>query len=714
MSGLSVKFLPLFTLKNLALTASALVLAVVLCFSFSPSVAFAAVNCTTAYDTGTPGFFPGTQSPYDTCVRTNADQGLDATGQPLGNGDSTGGEDEGPRDGNFITDSVMKILAMMTWTAFSMIATLMGLAGMLLNMAVNMFILDFGNSFAGSSGMLAAWEVLRNFAYIFIIGGIVYLGLSVIPGLVNYEGKKSIAKLMIFAVLLNFSYFITGTVIDITNAVSTAIYKQALPDDSACASAGNQSILGTLGDSACANSVGISGAAFAASGLSGVLNAGDGSREAIANALDDPGQEFILYALMLIFVTVCTFVFAAMAFLLLSRTIVLIFLLVTSPLGFVALAIPHMEELGKRWWKALIDNILYAPAALILILIALKIAGGINIGSNGQLLLAAAMQGETIGINGIMMFLIVMGLLYASVSIAQSFSIFGSGAVMDSGKNALKGLSLARNLLPNRNKPVDEKRGSPRQSLQDGKDNGVSRARNALRSFPKAPVSTTPLPKRGDRPIDAFKPAPLTPARTQVNVRPITPEKGARSTSANTAVATEKPTPTQTRQNIDRAVVVRQQMRTTKSSAELGKLQKELQQLSSMVALANVGDGGSEANDDYILAEKDLRANDERLAENKEAMEKLTQEIKDLERSNGPSRTEELEQKRQALHEEERLGKTYGEQRLTLLTRIEGLHTKPEKPAQSAAAIPSGAPAGSGILRNDVGPVSSSQLNALF
>jgi len=106
-------------------------------------------------------------------------------------------------------------------------AWLVGVAALALDYAMYYTVVVMGSYVKGLSGVGIAWQVLRDIGNIFLIFGFLAVGISIILESERYGfGKKMIPMLLVGAVFLNFSLFISEAVIDIGNLFATQIYSQ--------------------------------------------------------------------------------------------------------------------------------------------------------------------------------------------------------------------------------------------------------------------------------------------------------------------------------------------------------------------------------------------------------------------------------------------------------------------------------------------------------
>lgn len=340
-------------------------------------------------------------------------------------------EDAASFFGGGILGAVTSPITVMMWIVFKISSVLLGVAGLIFNWAILVVVFNFATYFGNSQGMLLAWGILRDFGNIILLFGFVFMGIATVLDLHSYPWKKTLPKLVIFAVLLNFSLFISEAVIDATNVVSSTLYQQTYgaASGSGCA----------LGDVNCLVNTGMAGT------LMQRLQISDAYRESIDSALagftdqfSRPIENILKYVLLSLVTTVVAVVLFAGAFMLISRAVILAFLMVTSPIGFVGMAVPELENMARDWWKKLVDQALFAPVFFILLIASLKMTDGLGqLIGKGSLLDALSLQNvsETSGV--LIFFVMTIGFFIGSLMLAQRFGIYGSEAVTQSGMNVI-------------------------------------------------------------------------------------------------------------------------------------------------------------------------------------------------------------------------------------------------------------------------------------
>lgn len=309
-------------------------------------------------------------------------------------------------DATIVKPIVMFILTFSGW--------ILGLAGVFFNWVIIKTVFQFGTYFGTSEGMLTAWGVLRDISNIGLLFGFIFMGVLLI---LNVDGgghghgggmsaKKAIPRLIIFAVLLNFSLFASQAVIDVSNAFSAQFATLA---GASCDSIENSG--------ECAN-VGISGQIMQMAGIGSIWS--DGIMKGV-------GTDSIVLLGLSLFVIITAMVLIAAGIMLVIRVVILSLLMVTSPIGFAGMVIPGLQGIANRWWHMLISQSFFAPVMLLLIFISLKLAESLNPDGDP---IVKAFTGESSGVAGnmqvLVVFAVVIGFMIASLAAAAKMGALGA------------------------------------------------------------------------------------------------------------------------------------------------------------------------------------------------------------------------------------------------------------------------------------------------
>ena len=289
-----------------------------------------------------------------------------------------------------------------------------GVFDALLNISMSSF-----SSIIDSAGINTAWTIIRNVLNVSFIFILLYIAISIILGSFGPKKKSTVAGVVISALLINYSMFITRLIIDFGNIIAVALYNAP-------------------------------GGAFNSAALMGGLQI---QTILSPDNLTSTGQISSLILMVIEMVLLCVFMstlFKGIIFML-GRLVALLALLALSPFGFVGLGIPWLKDKADEWWTNLIGQVFLLPVFLFFLMmtsIMLKAAQDI-IGvfnsdvtnfsthvSNGSALAngnsATAFQpGQWI------YFCLIIGMLHLSVKMTKKMS-GGVGDVMDKAVAGMK------------------------------------------------------------------------------------------------------------------------------------------------------------------------------------------------------------------------------------------------------------------------------------
>lgn len=330
---------------------------------------------------------------------------------------------------------ILAPVAVISFVILAFSSFLLWLAGILFNWSLAYLVFNFGVYFGNSTGLLLAWGILRDFGNIILLFGFVYMGIQTILNIGNYDTGKTLSRLVIFAVLLNFSLFISEAIIDTANGLTTTLYSQTSTcdiTDTDCLI--NHGIASEILDRASIMSaLGFGGASNLSSrNLSGADSRAEGDLQFAegSNYFTNPIGETLKFLGLALLVTTAAVVLIAGALMLISRAIHLTFLMVVSPIGFAGMAVPWLEKMAKDWWDALVKQALFAPVFLLLLFVSLKLLDGLDGLAGGEGGIASAIQStNAIDTGPIVFFALVIGFMIASLLVAKKFGIYGAEAI---------------------------------------------------------------------------------------------------------------------------------------------------------------------------------------------------------------------------------------------------------------------------------------------
>ncbi len=327
---------------------------------------------------------------------------------------------------------VISVFAIIGNAMLNIFALFTGIAGYILDRAVDYTIVGMGKHTRDIGAIETGWKVFRDLSNIVIIFVLLVIGIATIlqpyQGLENYGAKALLAKLIVVALLINFSLFFTQVIIDSSNLISLQFYNK-ITEKSVVVGGEDIVIIETVGEKY-----------MQAFGLTTLYDGKEIFKPERLSGKNTFLEIFLTSVLGSVVFLVSAFAFLAGAFLLISRFVVLIFLMILAPLAFVGMILPSLSKHASKWWGALMRYAFFAPAYMILTWFVIEVINsdsfGLSIGLNETSSFASAITGGNMAI--IFNFIIVIAFIIASVLISNYFGIIGSNAVIKWGHAARK------------------------------------------------------------------------------------------------------------------------------------------------------------------------------------------------------------------------------------------------------------------------------------
>jgi hypothetical protein len=335
----------------------------------------------------------------------------------------------------------VSLLANIAYYLMSAAGYLLGLVGIVFNWVIVITVFQFSVYFGNSQGMLAAWGILRDVGNICILFGFIYLGITIILDINGEGARKALPRLLIFAALLNFSLFAGEAVVDVANVLSATLYKQA---GNSTFGASNTTALSSTA------TTGATGATVYSTqvGIAGLIMQDTGTGGALAPKTQPTGDAAHLFAYVgtTVFILIVMAVLLAGSIIFFIRAVLLCLLLVISPLGFAAMAIPRFAAQGKQWQNMLIQNAFFAPMFLLLIFAGLKVmeAAHQSLDPSNTKSLADALAAPGSSIGGVLLvFGLTIGFMIAAFQFARSSSVIGGQFATNFAEKTVRGVARA-------------------------------------------------------------------------------------------------------------------------------------------------------------------------------------------------------------------------------------------------------------------------------
>lgn len=231
---------------------------------------------------------------------------------------------------------------MLSWLAYWLITLMANLLVVVVNILVA--VAQY-NNFLGAPAVERGWVIVRDIANMFFIVVLLIIAFGTILRLENYRYNRLLARLIVMAILVNFSKFIAGFFIDFGQIIMLT-FVNAWRD----VAAGN--ITHALG-------------------LTEIVQL---RNQDLPTGLElNSGAILTALLLGLFLVTVAVIVLGIMAIVLILRVLALWFLIVLSPLAYLFRTYPSTEKYAARWWQEFGRYVIVGPVMAFLLWLSLAV-----------------------------------------------------------------------------------------------------------------------------------------------------------------------------------------------------------------------------------------------------------------------------------------------------------------------------------------------------
>ncbi|MDP3734815.1 MAG: hypothetical protein Q8R39_00075 [bacterium] len=316
------------------------------------------------------------------------------------------------------------VLGDATYVVLTAVGWLLGAAGYTLDFVVQNTIVGMQKMvaplLATGGGITVAWETIRNLANALFIFVILYIAISTILKANTHAMHQMLGRLIIAALLINFSLFFSKAIIDASNVLAIGFYTRYVKPDKVTQVSLSQAIMNPL------KIVTIY-----------TPPTDETQAEAFRKSLGS-GQMITVMIVGSIFILITALVLFVIAVLLAVRFALLVLLMAFSPIGFVGFIVPGLSSWGKQWWHTLINQAFFAPVFFILMYVVIQIINspGYFSGLLGNqppganlTLSAAGTGGFEDSMNLVMSFVVVIVMVLAALAIAKKMASQGSYGV---------------------------------------------------------------------------------------------------------------------------------------------------------------------------------------------------------------------------------------------------------------------------------------------
>ena len=328
--------------------------------------------------------------------------------------------------GGILSDVGNYILNALAYAFAALAALILGISGVLLNLSVNFTILKMSTLIESVGSINIAWTLIRDVANVAFIFVILLIAISLILRVGQFNSKSLLIRVIVAALLINFSLFFTKVIIDASNIVTIALYQPLLTidntvRDTTTVPGGEDG--GTTEEIAF---YGISGAFVQELDVLGVHKFENFDKFSNVTRQIMGG----------VFMLIAAFVFLFAAILLVIRFVIFILLMVTSPIAWLGMFLPAMKKYASQWWDTMLNQAFFAPILMLMFTLSYLVISDNNfdviikgnLDTNASL--GNAFQGVLASIPIVLNFVIGIGFLIASIIIAKGMASVGAGSAV--------------------------------------------------------------------------------------------------------------------------------------------------------------------------------------------------------------------------------------------------------------------------------------------
>lgn len=306
------------------------------------------------------------------------------------------------------------------------------------------------NDFIKSAAVTYGWTIVRDFANMFFVLILLVIAFATILRVESYNLKTWLPKLVIMAILINFSKLICGVIIDFAQVIMLTF-------------------LGAVKEIT-------GGTMIELLGVSKILEFNESEVEGIELSGWTILSSVILGVIMMI---VAVVVIVVMLMMIIVRMVMIWIYIVLSPLAYLLASFPQGKKYSERWWSDFSKNVIVGPIIAFFLWLSFASLGGVE-GSAEMEKMGPAVAGVDVDSSSVsatittagsfehmIKFLVSIGMLVGGLMIAQEM---GGMA----GKIAGKGMAKLQSMGAGAVKGVQ--RGAKRVT-------GIERAQNAVKAY---------------------------------------------------------------------------------------------------------------------------------------------------------------------------------------------------------------------------------------
>ena len=274
------------------------------------------------------------------------------------------------------------------------------------------------NNFINAPAVVLGWKIVRDICNMFFVVIMLIIAFATILRVKDYSYEKLLPKLIIMAILINFSKMICGLLIDVSQVVMLTF-------------------VNSFKDVAGANLTTILG-------LDKLTSMEETEKGADVTSWSIMGA----YVLALVYVIIALITIATMVIMLAVRIVMIWIYTVLSPLAYLMGAFPAGKKYSSKWWGDFTSNLIVGPVLAFFIWLSFAALGtGQDVVGTGNIAKekpsASGIASDTSGSitqagspDNMLNFVISIAMLYGGLTIAKSIG-GAAGGIASKGMNAI-------------------------------------------------------------------------------------------------------------------------------------------------------------------------------------------------------------------------------------------------------------------------------------
>lgn len=375
---------------------------------------------------------------------TQLAQQLASPTEPKPEGDATTCNPSMFSAGSWITGAcIMRIFAVIADAILRGTSYVLYFAGTFFDAAISYTVVNMKSNFDSFTSVGVIWSLIRDIVNICFIFVMIAISIGTILQLSTFNVKQLLAKVILAALIMNFSLFYTKVMIDASNIVTLAFYSKMTVNDSQNgrpADGGlSAAFLNTLRIGSIYSRTAGSQALDTLSNQTNAQLTANGNTAVSYGLSSSKYWDIILVSLFgSVALIIVAIAFFSATIMLLFRFFMLIVLLATSVLPIASMILPQTSKLTSRWWNYLSKELLALPVFMIVMYVsfitmkskAFENLAGVNTGSGTIAAAGFSSIGANSGVglmNTILSFTFTVALIFGAVIAAQSLGGYGAG-----------------------------------------------------------------------------------------------------------------------------------------------------------------------------------------------------------------------------------------------------------------------------------------------